>query len=111
MQIFFYIFIAAICIDLLFTSILYFFTSILYFFSFADLSLKSSITLPAGAILVVPLQLVQMDYSIWGNDACEFNPCRFLSKATGLKDGNSGMKLGHSPSPFFCLASIFLFST
>ncbi|OAY82450.1 11-oxo-beta-amyrin 30-oxidase [Ananas comosus] len=54
-----------------------------------DLSLKSSITLPAGAILVVPLQLVQMDYSIWGNDACEFNPCRFLSKATGLKDGNS----------------------
>lgn len=47
-----------------------------------DLTLKSSITVPAGTILVVPLQLVQMDDAIWGKDACHFNPHHFLSKAT-----------------------------
>ncbi|XP_008810178.2 probable cytochrome P450 313a2 [Phoenix dactylifera] len=46
-----------------------------------DLILNSSITLPAGAMLVVPLQLLQMDDSIWGKDASHFNPHRFLSKA------------------------------
>ncbi|KAK4756005.1 hypothetical protein SAY87_009762 [Trapa incisa] len=44
-----------------------------------DLHLKSGITLPAGAMLVVPVQLVQMDSSCWGKDATEFNPYRFLS--------------------------------
>ncbi|OVA20676.1 Cytochrome P450 [Macleaya cordata] len=48
-----------------------------------DLNLKTGITVPAGSILVVPIQLVQMDGSSWGNDASEFNPHRFLSKADG----------------------------
>ncbi|XP_022765704.1 11-oxo-beta-amyrin 30-oxidase-like [Durio zibethinus] len=45
-----------------------------------DLKLKSGVIIPAGAILVVPVQLVQMDDSSWGNDAGKFNPYRFLSK-------------------------------
>jgi cytochrome P450 len=43
-----------------------------------DLKLKSGVTIPAGAVVVVPLQLVQTDNSSWGNDAREFNPYRFL---------------------------------
>ncbi|KAL6657079.1 hypothetical protein ACP70R_004859 [Stipagrostis hirtigluma subsp. patula] len=43
-----------------------------------DLTLGSSITIPAGAIIVVPLHLVQMDVSLWGNDGYQFNPHRFL---------------------------------
>ncbi|KAH8512609.1 hypothetical protein H0E87_006041 [Populus deltoides] len=35
----------------------------------------------AGALLVVPAQLLQMDGSSWGSDASKFNPYRFLSKA------------------------------
>ncbi|XWS74597.1 hypothetical protein CRYUN_Cryun01aG0012200 [Craigia yunnanensis] len=45
-----------------------------------DLRLKSGVLIPTGAILVVPVQLVQMDDSSWGNDAGKFNPYRFLSK-------------------------------
>ncbi|MBA0701248.1 hypothetical protein Goari_022481, partial [Gossypium aridum] len=45
-----------------------------------DLRLKSGVIVPAGAILVVPMQLVQTDDSSWGNDAGKFNPYRFLSK-------------------------------
>lgn len=41
----------------------------------------SGVIIPAGTVLVVPIQLVQMDDSSWGNDAGEFNPYRFLSKA------------------------------
>ena len=37
--------------------------------------------IPAGALLVVPAQLLQMDGSSWGSDASKFNPHRFLSKA------------------------------
>ncbi|XP_021296520.1 11-oxo-beta-amyrin 30-oxidase-like [Herrania umbratica] len=44
-----------------------------------DLRLKSGVIIPTGAILVVPVQLVQMDDSSWGNDAAKFNPYRFLS--------------------------------
>ncbi|KAM3364325.1 hypothetical protein ACQJBY_014580 [Aegilops geniculata] len=64
-----------------------------------DLTLKSSITIPAGTILVVPLHLVQMDASIWGNDACQFNPSRFLQKDIDLggilaaHKGSNGIKL------------------
>lgn len=47
---------------------------------FEDLRLKSGVIVPAGAILVVPMQLVQTDDSSWGNDAGKFNPYRFLSK-------------------------------
>ncbi|KAJ0976120.1 hypothetical protein J5N97_018085 [Dioscorea zingiberensis] len=46
-----------------------------------DLNLETGITVPAGAIIVVPLQLVHSDKSIWGKDACLFNPNRFFSKA------------------------------
>ncbi|XWS08236.1 hypothetical protein CRYUN_Cryun41cG0062500 [Craigia yunnanensis] len=45
-----------------------------------DLRLKSGVLIPAGAILVVPVHLVQMDDSSWGNDAGKFNPYHFLSK-------------------------------
>ncbi|KAL5567460.1 hypothetical protein UlMin_024035 [Ulmus minor] len=45
-----------------------------------DLNLENGVTIPAGAVLVVPVQLVQMDDSSWGSDAREFNPYRFLSK-------------------------------
>uniref|UniRef100_N1QQP1 Cytochrome P450 78A3 n=1 Tax=Aegilops tauschii TaxID=37682 RepID=N1QQP1_AEGTA len=64
-----------------------------------DLTLKSSITMPAGAILVVPLHLVQRDASVWGNDACQFNPSRFLQKGIDLggilaaHKGSNGIKL------------------
>ncbi|PNT74652.1 hypothetical protein BRADI_1g19670v3 [Brachypodium distachyon] len=64
-----------------------------------DLTLKSSMTIPAGALLVVPLHLVQMDVSIWGNDACQFNPSRFLQKDIHLGEilaahkGSNGIKL------------------
>lgn len=44
--------------------------------------------MPAGAIMVVPVQLVQMDSSSWGSDASQFNPYRFLSKA--MQQGHSG---------------------
>lgn len=50
----------------------------------ADLNLGSGITVPAGAILVVPLDLVHMDASVWGNDAGQFNPHRFLKKDVDL---------------------------
>ncbi|CAL9136991.1 unnamed protein product [Musa textilis] len=47
-----------------------------------DIYLCSGINVPAGAIMVVPLQLVQMDSYVWGQDAGHFNPLRFLSEAT-----------------------------
>ncbi|KAJ8472032.1 hypothetical protein OPV22_026375 [Ensete ventricosum] len=47
-----------------------------------DIYLCSGVNVPAGAILVVPLQLVQMDSYIWGKDAGRFNPLRFLPEAT-----------------------------
>ncbi|KAG8079532.1 hypothetical protein GUJ93_ZPchr0007g4073 [Zizania palustris] len=64
-----------------------------------DFNLNSSITIPAGAILVVPLHLVQMDASTWGNDACQFNPNRFLKKEINLEEilaahkGSDGINL------------------
>ncbi|KAG7945943.1 hypothetical protein I3843_14G012900 [Carya illinoinensis] len=51
-----------------------------------DISLKTGVTIPAGAVMVVPVQLVQMDDSSWGQDASEFNPYRFLSKAENRSD-------------------------
>ncbi|KAF8009975.1 hypothetical protein BT93_J0834 [Corymbia citriodora subsp. variegata] len=47
----------------------------------ADLHLKSGTTIPAGAVLVVPVQLVEMEGLSWKNDSSEFNPYRFLSRA------------------------------
>ncbi|KAK9156590.1 hypothetical protein Scep_003164 [Stephania cephalantha] len=72
-----------------------------------DLNLKTNITIPAGAILVVPVQLVQMDGKSWGSDACQFNPYRFLSKVDTDSDSRPimpytgrGEKLGHREGPF-----------
>jgi len=45
------------------------------------LHLKSGTTIPAGAVLVVPVQLVQMEGLSWKSDSSEFNPHRFLSRA------------------------------
>lgn len=56
------------------------------FFLLEDLNLKAGVTIPAGAILVVPLQLVQMDESRWGSDASQFNPCRLLSNPEKKSD-------------------------
>ncbi|WOK95959.1 Cytochrome P450 [Canna indica] len=64
-----------------------------------DTCLSSGITVPAGAILVVPLQLVQMDNSIWGKDANQFNPCRFLSEATD--QGSYEENEGSEKCPFY----------
>ncbi|KAL3717855.1 hypothetical protein ACJRO7_003059 [Eucalyptus globulus] len=47
----------------------------------ADLHLKSGTTIPAGAVIVVPVQLVQMEGLTWKSDSSEFNPHRFLSRA------------------------------
>lgn len=63
---------------------------------FADLKLENGLTIPAGAVVVVPMHLVQMDYSSWGSDAREFNPYRFLTKADkkshmGLNTSFSGL--------------------
>lgn len=68
-----------------------------------DFTLETGLIIPAGAVVVVPVQLVQMEDASWGQDAAEFNPYRFLSKtgngsnsvlnasATGAeKRGNSG---------------------
>nr|AJD25253.1 cytochrome P450 CYP727B10 [Salvia miltiorrhiza] len=48
-----------------------------------DLKLKDGTVIPAGAIIVVPIQLVQTNCSNWGSDAVKFNPCRFLSSTDG----------------------------
>lgn len=63
---------------------------------YLDFNLKTGVTIPTGAVLVVPVQLVQMDDSSWGKDASEFNPYRFLSKS-----GNgSDLVLNTSPTGF-----------
>lgn len=49
-------------------------------FFMADLNLKTGIIIPAGAIIVVPVQLVQLNKSCWGADADQFNPYRFVSQ-------------------------------
>lgn len=60
-----------------------------------DLKLKNGMVIPAGAIIVVPVQLVQMDSSNWGTDALKFNPYRFLSRTddrciSGQKESLTG---------------------
>lgn len=46
-----------------------------------DLNLINGLHIPAGALLVAPIQLIQMDESNWGSDAAHFNPYRFLLKS------------------------------
>jgi cytochrome P450 len=53
---------------------------------------------PAGAVLVVPLHLVQMHNTLWGNDAGQFNPWRFLEKDVDI----SGLSLSHLDESHFC---------
>ncbi|KAJ4763054.1 Cytochrome P450 734A1 [Rhynchospora pubera] len=45
----------------------------------SDMRLENGIMIPAGATVVVPLHLVQMDASVCGGDFLEFIPNRFLS--------------------------------
>lgn len=45
--------------------------------------------LPAGAILVVPVQLLQMDSNSWGQDVDTFNPNRFLKPSKARVDDAS----------------------
>ncbi|KAB1226673.1 hypothetical protein CJ030_MR1G008478 [Morella rubra] len=63
-----------------------------------NFSLKTGATIPAGAVLVVPVQLVQMDDSSWGKDAHEFNPYRFLSKARDGSDLMLNPSTGFTPA-------------
>ncbi|KAJ9179519.1 hypothetical protein P3X46_011299 [Hevea brasiliensis] len=51
-----------------------------------DLRLKNGVIIPAGAVLVVPVHLLQMDDASWGSDASKFNPYRFLSKVGKVSD-------------------------
>ena len=46
-----------------------------------DFDLKNGLHIPAVALLVAPLQLVQMDEFNWQSDAGKFNPYRFLTKS------------------------------
>jgi hypothetical protein len=52
------------------------------FFLVLDVRFATGVTIPAGAVMVVPLQLVQKDGFNWGKDASDFNPYRFLSNIT-----------------------------
>eukprot|EP01018_Ginkgo_biloba_P006070 Gb_25378 [translate_table: standard] len=47
-----------------------------------DLKLRNDLTVPAGAILAVPIQLVQTDAFYWGSDASIFKPERFFEQKT-----------------------------
>lgn len=47
-----------------------------------DLRFATGVTIPAGTVLVVPVQLVQKDDFNWGKNASDFNPYRFLSNVT-----------------------------
>jgi len=57
-------------------------TCSLMFILVSDLRFATGVTIPAGAVLVVPVQLVQKDGFNWGKDASAFNPYRFLSNIT-----------------------------
>ncbi|KAH9322433.1 hypothetical protein KI387_017072, partial [Taxus chinensis] len=60
-----------------------------------DVKLTKGITVPAGAILAVPIQLVQMDACKWGDDADIFHPDRFLKPKT-LNSDSCELKGGDS---------------
>lgn len=62
----------------------------------SDLCFATGLTIPAGAVLVVPVELVHKDDSSWGSDASDFNPYHFLS--TGTK--GSGTSLDASKTHF-----------
>ncbi|KAG6554855.1 hypothetical protein Mapa_003438 [Marchantia paleacea] len=51
-----------------------------------DVKLGQGMVLPAGAILVVPVQLLQMDSNSWGQDVDTFNPNRFLKPSKASVD-------------------------
>jgi len=59
------------------------------FLFISDLNFSTGVTIPVGAVLVVPVELVQKDDFSWGSDASHFNPYRFLSTVTN----RSGMSL------------------
>eukprot|EP00252_Welwitschia_mirabilis_P022213 TRINITY_DN595_c0_g1_i3.p1 TRINITY_DN595_c0_g1~~TRINITY_DN595_c0_g1_i3.p1 ORF type:complete len:334 (-),score=76.81 TRINITY_DN595_c0_g1_i3:444-1445(-) len=53
-----------------------------------DIKLSKDIIVPAGAIIAVPVQLVQMDVCNWGEDADVFNPERFLKCNESVYDSS-----------------------
>ncbi|XP_078171007.1 uncharacterized protein LOC144565201 isoform X1 [Carex rostrata] len=55
----------------------------------SDMKLENGIVIPAGAIIIVPLHLVQMNASIWGEDFLKFVPSRFLSNENNLDEKES----------------------
>lgn len=67
-----------------------------------DLDLENGLHIPAGALLVAPIQLVQMDEFNWGSDAAQFNPYRFLSKSEKRSElSRSSEATGSTPYPFY----------
>ncbi|CAJ2638724.1 unnamed protein product [Trifolium pratense] len=63
-----------------------------------DVRFSTGVTIPAGAVMVVPVQLVQKDGFNWGKDASDFNPYRFLSNIT--KGSGSEEQLDYGISSF-----------
>ncbi|GAU48390.1 hypothetical protein TSUD_118160 [Trifolium subterraneum] len=63
-----------------------------------DVRFSTGVTIPAGAVMVVPVQLVQKDGYNWGKDASDFNPYRFLSNIT--KGSGSEEQLDYGTSSF-----------
>lgn len=77
------------------------------FIPVSDLSFATGVTIPAGAVLVVPVQLVQKDDFSWGSDASDFNPFRFLSNGT-KGSGTSHDALLAGFLPYLCVTSSFV---
>ncbi|KAL7083781.1 hypothetical protein ACP275_14G183400 [Erythranthe tilingii] len=57
-----------------------------------DLNLKNGTVIPAGAIIVVPVQLVQSNTETWGKDADKFNPYRFVLPTEPISDKKESLK-------------------
>jgi len=74
-----------------------------------DLQLKNGLSIPSGAMLVAPIQLVQMDESSWGNDARQFNPYRFLSQAETKSEFDKSCKTTGFSLFLFQLGVMMLF--
>lgn len=53
---------------------------------FHGLRLSQRLTVPAGAILAIPVQLIQVEKENWGEDAEVFNPDRFLCTSTSTRE-------------------------
>ncbi|KAJ7530406.1 hypothetical protein O6H91_14G002700 [Diphasiastrum complanatum] len=65
-----------------------------------DLKLSPSTIIPAGAVIALPVKVMNMDVQIWGHDVHEFNPDRFLQSFTA----SDGKPLTYKSKNPFCNA-------